>query len=294
MADDVYDGIYSPFMNNPKRNRKVTLERMYLRILTELSVNRFKWVGLPDTVDERFLEMTLYYNGLSIFYFDKDYERYMAVRGSGSNPNVYDNPTRFNVLGQGAFKSKTISAKNAVPIWSNYTRVPDHDIVYIYATKLAEIDRTIEINLQSMRYSHIVFVDENERQSYMNVIRQHREGQPVIFGTNSLDPGKIQAFNVGIDKDVVLNLQISKGKIWNECMTLLGIKNANEDKRERMVVDEVNANEDQVASSRGVSLNARSMAADQINRLYDLSVSVGWNEQADASAAEQVAALKVF
>lgn len=292
MSDNVYEGIYAPFMNNPKRNRKVTLERMYLRILTELSVNRFKWVGLPDTVDERFLEMTLYYNALSIFYFDKEYGRYMAVRGSATHPNMYDNPTQFNVMGQGTFKAKTLSAKGAVPIWSNYMRVPDHDIVHIYATKLAEIDRTIEINLQSMRFSHIVFVDENERQSYAQVIRQHREGQPVIFGTNSLDPGKIQAFNVGIDKDVILNLQISKGKIWNECMTLLGIKNANEDKRERMVVDEVNANEDQVASSRGVSLNARAQAAEQINVLFDLDVSVGWNEQADASAAESVSTLK--
>lgn len=294
MSDEVYEGIYSPFMNNPKRNRKVTLERMYMRVLTELSVNRFKWVGLPDTVDARFLEMTLFYNALSIFYFDEEYERYMAVRGAATHPNIYDNPTQFNILGQGTFKSKQVNSDNAVPIWANYMRIPDHDIVFLYATKLAEIDRTIEINLQSMRFSHIVFVDENERMSYMNVIRQHREGQPVIFGTNSLDPNKIQAFNVGIDKDIILNLQISKGKIWNECMTLLGIKNANEDKRERMVVDEVNANEDQVASSRGVSLNARAQAADQINVLHNLSVSVGWNEQADASAAEQVHQLKVF
>lgn len=294
MADEVYNGIYAPFMNNPKRNRKVTLERMYLRVLTELSVNRFKWVGLPNTVDPRYLEMTLFYRALSLFYWDRDYGRYLAVQGTATNPNMYDNPTRFTTMGLGKYRSKTMNNDSVVPIWSNYMRIPDHDIVYIYATKLAEIDRTIEINLFGMRYSHLVFVDENQRLSYQNVLRQQQEGQPVIFGTNALNPENIQAFDVGIDKDVVLNLQISKGKLWNECMTLLGIKNANEDKKERMVVDEVNANTDQVASSRGVSLNARTLAAEEINRRFGLEVSVGWNEQADNTAAENLNTLKVF
>src|SRR5699024_5380892 len=85
MADEVYNGIYAPFMNNPKRNRKVTLERMYLRVLTELSVNRFKWVGLPNTVDPRYLEMTLFYRALSLFYWDRDYGRDLAVQGTATN-----------------------------------------------------------------------------------------------------------------------------------------------------------------------------------------------------------------
>lgn len=294
--DAVYSGIYDPFMKKPNRDRTVTMERMYQRVLTELSLNRFKWVGLPDTVDERFLEMTLFHQALSIFYFDTDYDRYMAVRGMANSPNVYDNPTRFHTIGVGSYRGKTLSAKAAIPIWSNYLRHPDHDIVYLYATKLAQIDRTIEILSLAARHSHVIIADETERLSWQNIMRAHAEGEPVIFGTSGLNMENAQAFDIGVDKDILINVQIAKSKIWNECMTLLGIKNnANQDKKERMVVDEVNANDDQVVASRGVALNARSMACEQINMMYpDLAVSVGWNDNADAFASEQTQVLKII
>jgi hypothetical protein len=135
-----------------------------------------------------------------------------------------------------------------------------------------------------MRHTSVLFVDENERQSYVNLMRQVDEGQPHIFGTPSLDLSKVQAFNLGIDKDQVPNLMLVKTRLWNECMTLLGINNANQDKKERLVSDEVAANNDQVVAARGVSLNARVMAAEQINRMFGLSVSVGWNPNADMLA----------
>lgn len=286
--DTVHDTVYAPFNNSPVKNRVALLERMYTRILTELSVNRFKWVGLPDTVDERFLELSLFRQALSVFYFDDDFDRYMALKASGSGKiNMYDNPTSFTVTGN-SMVNKTLKGNECVPIWGNFLRTPDYDIVYIYATKLAQIDRTIEINLDGMRYTHLVAVEENQRQTLVNIMRQHREGQPIIFGTQAMSNlgEQVQAFNLGIDKDVVLNLQISKSRLWNECMTLLGIDNANQDKRERLVSDEVAANNEQVTSARGVALNSRKMAVEQINRMYGLSVDVGWNPQSDAMAGQ--------
>lgn len=288
--DAVYNSIYAPFANNPATNRLALLERMYMRILTELSVNRFKWVGLPDTVDERFLELTLFRRALAVFYWDEDFDKYMALRATGAGTiNMYDNPTTFQVHGNSTV-NKHLPGNKCVPIWSNYLRAPDHDIVHIFSTKLAQIDRTIEINIDGMRYTHLVAVEENQRQTLTNIMRQHREGQPVIFGTQSMQGimEQVQAFNLGIDKDVVLNLQLSKTRIWNECMTMLGINNSNQDKKERLVADEVAANDDQVTSARGVSLNARKMAAEQINRMYKLSVDVGWNSQADAMAGDNI------
>jgi len=287
-ADGVYDSIYAPFLNNPKSNRKALIERMYIRVLTELSCNRFKWVGLPDSIDTRFLELTLFNKALAVFYFDKEFDRYLCLQAAGTGKvNMYDNPTTFTVIGNTMGGSKTLTAKECVPIWSNYLRVPDWDIVMVYATRLAQLDRTIEINLDAMRYNYMVFVDENERQSYVNIMRQHTEGQPIIFGTSQLGQQigeKIQAFPVSIDKDVVLNLQLSKSKLWNECMTMLGINNANQDKKERLVAAEVGANDDQVAASRGISLNSRQYAAEQINKMFDLSVSVRWDMDSEGSS----------
>src|SRR5690625_3214809 len=293
-VDAVYESVYAPFLHNPKRSRLAVWESMYRRVLTELSVNRFKWVGLPASVDERFLEMTLFQQGMSIFYWDAEYERFMAVRGTATHPNVYDNPTRFTTIGVGQYQSKTLTPELAVPIFSNYMRVPDHDIVLLYATKLAQIERTIEINTRQMRMPYVVAASENQRLSMTNIMRQQEEGQPVIFTTPGLDMESIQVFPTNIEKDQVMNLQITKEKMWNECMTLLGIKNANQEKKERMVVDEVNANEDQVMSSRGVSLNARQHACDIINAKWGddgMDIRVGWNDQAAASISDTVSTL---
>lgn len=65
-------------------------------------------------------------------------------------------------------------------------------------------------------------------------------------------------------------------------MTLLGINNGNQDKKERLVADEVSVNNEQVVAARGVALHSRQMAAEEINRRYQLNVSVGWNPQADS------------
>ena len=274
----VYDALYAPFRRNPPRDRKVAIERMYIRVLTELACNRFKWTGVPDTIDLRFLELALFRQALCVFYWDDEFSRYMALRAAGTGRiNMYDNPTTYTVLGNAMFRSRTLDSHECVPIWANFLRIPDWDIVLLYASKLADLDRTIEINLDAMRYTYIMTVPEDQRLSYMNIMRQHKEGQPIIFGTQALNPELIQSFPVTIDKDVVLNLQMSKAKLWSETMTLLGINNANQDKKERLVAAEVGANDGQVLAARNIAMDARQFAVEAINKKYDLSISVEWN-----------------
>lgn len=292
--DLVYDNFYAPyangFKNNPTNNQQSLTERMYMRVLTELSVNRFKWEGLPNSIDERFLELTLFRNALSVFYFDVNFDRFLALRASGAGaPNMYDNPTSFQVTGNSQV-NKRLSGRDCVPIWSNFLRTPDLDIVLLYSKKLATLDRTIEINSKNLRKSKLVIADENQRLSWQNINRQIDEGVEVIYGSSALDATQAQVFDFGADPQGVLNLMIVKSKMWNECMTLLGINNANQDKKERLVADEVSANDDQVFATRAISLNARRMACEQINAKYKmkdgtpLNVSVDFVNDAEPQA----------
>lgn len=291
----VFTEYYEPHLNggtsnNPSNNQMTLTERMYRRVLTEMCANRFKWVGLPDTVDERFLELELFRTGLCVFFWDSQFSRYLAMRGSGAGHlNMYDNPTSFLVTAPAFSKWLNPGSRTdengvqhkpeCVPIWSNYLRVPDADIITIFSNRLARIDRTIDINIDNMRYTKVVTTDENQRQSWVNIIRQHSEGQPVIFGTQALDMSSVNAFDVGVHPDAVANLQIAKTKIWGECMTLLGINNANQDKKERLVEAEVGANDEQIGATKNVALKARRQAAEQINRLYDLDISVEFDTE---------------
>ena len=280
-ADYVSDSIYNPFKRNPVRDRQSFIDRFYVRNLTEIAVNRFKWIGLPDTVDKRFLEMTLFHTGLAVFYYDTEFDRYMALRSAGRGPvNMYDNPTGFHVYGN-FMVQKELAANVCVPIWHNSMRMTDMDVIYTYAPRLANIDRSLEVALVSMRHPVLIAMSDTERQSMMNAWRQVQEGQPVIFGTQQLMSKineSISVFNMGIDSKQITDLLVTKTRVWSEAMMYLGINQANQDKKERLVSAEVSANDSQIMMIRNGMMNARRYACEQINAMYGLQVSVEWND----------------
>jgi hypothetical protein len=278
--------------NNQANNRQYMMENMYQRVLGELAMNRFKWEGFPESVDTRWLEMTLLTNALSVVFVDRGIfdektgekkvagtDRMFAMRAmqSGSR-NLVDNPTHFTITGT-SFNGRRLPAampgvvynndRACVPIWANYFRVPDMDIVKIYSWKLARIDRTIEINSDNARRTRVLTFSENSRLSAANVQDQLDRGESVIKLTETA-PGMVNAFDLGIDPKSISELSVLRTRLWNECMGLLGINNSNQDKKERLVESEVGANDDQIDTMRRVTLNARQDAAELITDHFKL------------------------
>ena len=311
--DMVYTEFYAPFLsgnaraNNPANNNQAALEMMYRRILSELCMNRFEWVNLPKEVDQRFLELNLTYRALAVFYKDADTDKYVTAQGSGAgHSNFMDHPVSFTVIGPGAGAGKSASLRavpgrdgdgvqlpaECVPIWANYLRCPDLDVINLYAHKLAKFDRSIEITSDNMRKTKIVRAPENQRTSYVNVLRQIEEGQPTIFGSDTLDMSVVEVLDLSVDPLTLPNLMIARSKLWNECMGLLGINNANQDKKERLVAAEVGANDEQVQATRNIALNARQHACEQIKELFGLDITVDFKQPppppADAAGEEFV------
>jgi len=283
----------TPFAQNPRRDRFALMRQMYEQKLTELAMNRFKWTGLPKEIDVRFLEETLFYFAVSIFYKDADYDKFMALRGGSYGALNYQNqPTMVQTNGS-SYISKTLSTQGptyvavsenkerkiadiAVPIWANYLRVPDITIVEIYASKLAEIDRTLEINSKNARQTKYILTNENQNLTKSNILRQIDEGQDTIKLNSSManDLQFIQALDLGVDWQMIGALRAERNQAWNDAMSLLGIDNSNQDKKERLVQAEATGNQDSISNMRYVNLNARRQACEIINRSYDLNVSV--------------------
>lgn len=283
-GDSVWDNYYAPYLNGGKSNgtisQQVATEQMYVSQLTELCANRFEWTGLPDSISPRFLELLLFQYGLAVYYEEPKIGKQIAIRAAQVGlPNYQGDPVEFQVIAPGVDNIyKTLSNSKCVPIWANYLRTPEHDKVMLYARKLANIDRTIEINIENMRYTKVLMVEEDQRQSYVNLMRMHQEGQPMIFGSKGLDLSQIQALDVGVPVEAVPNLMIAKSKLWNECMSMLGINNANQDKRERLVASEVSANDEQVSAFKNIALNSRQESAKNINAMFGTDISVDFKK----------------
>jgi hypothetical protein len=67
--------------------------------------------------------------------------------------------------------------------------------------------------------------------------------------------------------------------MWNDALTFLGIDNANTDKKERLITAEAESNDEHTDLSAEVMLKTRRIAAEQINKMYGLNVSVKIKEQ---------------
>ena len=281
---------------NQTNDRQELLERMYLRVLGELCMARFEWKGFEGTgVDVRFLELCLYRSALSVVFKD-DMPRdangravgatgqIFALMGSGSGqPNLVDNPTSFTVTGSN-FLGRRLKAKDCVPIWANAFRVPDMDIVRVYAWRLASLDRTIEINSANARRNKVLTVSENGRLTAKNINDMLDRGEQTIPVRMEIGD-MITALDLGIDPKQVETLSVLRSRVWNECMGLLGINNSNQDKKERLVESEVAGNNDQVGSARRVNLNARQHAAKLISAKYGLEVSVDYYTDMDTGGS---------
>ena len=267
--------------------RKAQLRYMYIRKLMNMCYSRFKWEGLPNTITARFLEQTLVNDGLVVFYrrvlktARGDVEGYLALPAAASGTDVYGDPTEYQIVaGNGAIHDR-LRATECVPIWCDYSRTPDLDIITSYAERLADMDMTILSDVITVRHPILMAGDEAARLSVQNMWRQLQEGEPAIFAYESAFEdirSKLQALDTGVRPDQIVDLQLAKTKMWNECLNLLGVNSANQDKKERLVEAETAANDDIISIARGTYLDARREAVDRINAKYGLSLNVSWRD----------------
>lgn len=252
--------------------------QLYYDLLLQMAISVYAWQNLPAEIDQRFLELTLVTRGLSVFWWSEDYDKYFANEAcEGGNINMYQNPTMFKVYGSGGF-NYNLKATECVPIWNSYLRKGDNNVFEIYARRLADIDRTIDVNLHNQKMPVICTIPETKRLTYANLLKQIYSNEPVIVvddGVVNLDDIKYVSANVPYICDRLLD---AKAQIWSEAMTQLGINNNNQQKAERVQSAEVNANNGQIVANRVAHLDTRRRACEQINAKYGLDVWVDYNQ----------------
>ena len=248
----------------------------YYNRLTELAISMFEWQNLPDTVDARFLELSLFSTGMGIFFKDEELG-YLALQTMiGGNLDVYNVPKIRRAYATNGF-NMLLSEDNSVIIWNNMLRTNCLTDIELFARRLYECDRTIDVNIKAQKTPIAILCDENQRLTMKNMYAQYDGNEPFIFGAKDLDIKKIQAITTGAPfvADKVMETKI---QIWNEAMTYLGISNVNFQKKERLVTDEVTRNMGSTVSSRYTRLEMRKKACKDINKMFGLNVNVEYRE----------------
>lgn len=248
----------------------------YLTRLTELSVAMFEWKNLPDTVDPRFLELTLFSDGQAIFFQD-EVLGYLALQCTvNGRLNVYRIPIKRRAYAVNGYQ-KQLNDKNSVIIWNNYLHTNSILTVRNYAKRLYNLDRIIDVNANAQKTPVLVQGSEQQRLTLLNLYQQFDGNAPVIFGDKNLDISSLKVLQTNAPY-VADKLYQLKTQIWNEALTYLGISNLNVQKKERLVSDEVIRSMGGVIASRYSRLQARREACDAINQMFDLDISCDFRD----------------
>lgn len=261
-------------INSERLNRNTFND--YFNRLFELAINMFKWENLPDTVDERFLELALCEKGYCLYFNDDIMGNLALTCMIGGELDVYRIPTRRIAFAVNGYQAERTN-KDSVLIFNNYLHTPTMQTISLYAERLTAIERAIDVNVNAQKTPIAILTDEKQKRTVEEIYRKYEGNAPVIIGAKNLDLDSVKALTTGAPY-VADKLNILKRQIWNEALTFFGIENANTEKRERLVSDEITSNLGGVQAQRYVMLNAREQAADKINRMFGTNISVKFRQ----------------
>lgn len=236
-----------------------------------LAINRFTWENLPAGITSRKLEEFLIRHGKVMFFKDNNYGLMcLPAKGTG-NYNVYFEPTQYNVFGN--YYNEIVDIEDGIIIRNNATGYNDFQDLSTFAERINEIELTMDINLNAQKTPYVILCDEKERLTFKNILQQVRKFKFAIFGTKRLNTNNIDVLNTNapylLDK-----LQNQKRELMNELLTFLGINNHNVQKNERLLVDEVNANNDFILVNLEHMYEERKIACEEINKKFGTNITV--------------------
>lgn len=251
----------------------------YLDRLKLIACSLFTWEGLDEVAGfgaSRFLEMSLYENGRACFVKDKDLG-YLALKVNPSDKlNVYNLPEK--VLAWSIGYNKNYKFDDVVYIMNNLLELPTSTSINLFAYRLYETERTIDTNLIAQKTPVLIEGDTKTILTLKNTYMSFAGNTPFIFGNKDYNINqKLNALKTDapylIDK-----LEIHKHEIWNEALTFLGIDNANTDKKERLITDEVESNNELINYYLNCFYKTRKQACDMINEKYGLNIKIKLNK----------------
>lgn len=279
------DGFYSDrFWESANYNYRSYTKN--LDMLLSLAVNRFRWEGLPDTCDARFLEKTLHRTGIATLSYDASQPTrvFTTLQAMPQGTyNMYGLPNSWRAVGYDGLTDYRVTDANGVLCYYSYARINPWNALEIYARKMAHYERTEDVNLTQQMKPFIGIAPQEKRQELMNLLKQVEGGEPAILGDEGLSKlvDNVKTIDIGVPL-ITEELARSHQNVLNQALLYLGIPHLAFEKGERMIEDEARANTAPTNIMLLDCLQARREFCDKVNAKFGLSVRVYFNEDLES------------
>lgn len=153
-----------------------------------------------------------------------------------------------------------------------------NEIIRVYAEKLASCDAAIDVNVINSKFAYIADAESRaQAETIKKIMDKISEGEPlVVYRKNSLSEKPLQLFFNNLKQNFIAgDMQDVKRTIMNEFLTLVGVNNANTDKKERLITSEADANLEELQCNMDLFRKNLNLCQQRIKKMFpELSFSI--------------------
>ena len=256
----------------------------YLDRFKKVATSMFEWKDIPDSMDSRYLELSLYYMGKAALLYDKELGYLNLKCNPNDKFNIYGIPTGLQCWSYEFHRDRKTymgfdkvedadREKYAVLVMNNAEMIPTAPTLELFAKRLAEVQRVCDVNILQQRTPRIILTDKTQELTMRNMINQIDDNVLNIFGDKHLmTPDQIKSIDTEAPY-LADKLSDYKKEIFNEALTFLGISNIDY-KKERMITSETDSKNELINLNLQSYLATRKKACEQFNNLFGTNISV--------------------
>lgn len=236
-----------------------------------LSLNMFRWEGLPQTIESRHIENSLFNYGLCLIVNDDDLGFISVPCNYGAYMNVNNVPTEVVTCGFNYIKTFDYIRKDKNKcqlILNNDLAIGNEQYIYDYALRMFEVENCIRVNINQQKFPWFVNTTPNNKKTMEVMFEKVMNGEPYILGSKD-QIGSVEVLTLNTPY-IADKLNEYKYELEREVLSFHGLNN-NFEKKERLLVDEVNSNNDFIDRNVELMYRQRQLACESLNKKF------GWN-----------------
>ena len=250
----------------------------FLERMKKIALSMFEWINLPSSMNARYLEMCLYYNGQAALLYDEDYGFINTQAVDAGYINIYGLPTKVNCFSYRFNKERELYVSDSdlppeeecILVMNNYERVPTGSTICLFAERLTEAQRSADVNIKAQKFPLLIPTDQKQYFTMKKMYEEYDGNSPVIFADrNLISTESLKAIKT--DAPFIANdIMQYQREIWNQFLSFLGISNLSE-KRERLITSEADSNNELINLNMQSYLIPRKEACKQFNEKFGLT-----------------------
>lgn len=259
--------------------------RFWFYRLFDLAVSLRRYNGLPDSINRDYLETVLMSEG-SIIWINDKIGKLRALKGTHYGFDCYGFPTSTTVANPVLGELKGTIGVNCVWMRNNIYGIPGIDVISRFAKQLAQLDIDLQVNLDNLKLAKLITVDNDlQAKQAKEVYKKLLAGEPAVVLNNPKDQSLVSMVQqqIGLKGAQVFSADIQyygsqfladRRTILNDFLTQMGINNIATEKKERLITDEVDINNQEIEMYQYYWIKPVQDALQDVNKIFGTNITV--------------------